>query len=428
MVKKILTSAIIAFLLAGCGSSGGGGSGSATESQTPQEEVPGLETGGEVAGTDGNANGVRDDIDDYITQHYSNDQQKNALLQFAKVMQDSLVVDTSDTAAVQAIDGRDSRALHCVFVAFGDPSSENPSTAWHKIRSLTTNTKDRLEAYLKFNHALDGTTSTLSEGDTCGDANPTSVNKDLVIAFFNGIVTTKQDGKDDVEYLKSFYGATTGSGKNIGYELVYNDSLAFYQDVINLFEGWAGEGNYELFFDKLNGSDSWSTAFSLAAAAWLGAVTTKASKDILSLLDNPPRNISDTHKTKISGWLNGGKKVVFVAQSHGNIFANIAYDYANSPSVKVVHVAPVSVETRGAHVLAEQDLIVGAIKVSLFFSGKSLPASTQDIPEYKNRPAGANDKKDISGHGFIEIYINTALDISSSVRARINEAISSLSL
>jgi len=424
MVKKILTSAIIAFLLAGCGSS------SATESQTPQEEVPGLETGGEVAGTDGNKNGVRDDIDDYITQHYSNEQQKNALLQFAKVMQDSLAVDTSDTAAVQAIDGRDSRALHCVFVAFGDSSSENPSTAWHKIRSLTTNTKDRLEAYLKFNHALDGTTSTLSEGDTCGDANPTSVNKDLVIAFFNGIVTTKQDGKDNVEYLKSFYGATTGNGKNIGYELVYNDSLAFYQDVIKLFEGWAGEGNYELFFDKLNGSDSWSITLEVAAKAalWLTAVTSKASKDILPLLDNPPKSISDTHKTKISGWLNGGKKVVFVAQSYGNIFANAAYDYFNSPSVKVVHVAPVSVGTRGAHVLAEQDLIVVAIKVSLFFSGKSLPASTQAIPEYKNRPAGANDKKDISGHGFIEIYINTALDISSSVRARINEAISSLGL
>jgi hypothetical protein len=286
---------------------------------------------------------------------------------------------------------------------------------------LSTNTKPRLEAYLKFNHALDGTTSALSEGDTCTDANPTNADKKVVIAFINGILTTKQDAKDSVEYLKNFYGENTPKGKNISYEIVYNDSLSFYGDVANIIKTLAPQGEYERFFDTLHGGDTWYSDWLITASILLSNSIKKVNAGILSLLDNPSIEISQKHKEKIDEWLNGGKKVLFVAQSYGNIFANAAYDYAHSPSVKVVHVAPVSVQTNGAHVLADKDVIVFTINLSI----KTLPKSTHDIPVYSKRPAGANGKRDALGHRFVEIYINPALDISKGVRERINEAISS---
>jgi hypothetical protein len=47
----------------------------------------------------------------------------------------------------------------------------NPSIAWRKILSTTTNIKERLKACLRLNKALDGTASTLPEEDTCEQDN-----------------------------------------------------------------------------------------------------------------------------------------------------------------------------------------------------------------------------------------------------------------
>jgi hypothetical protein len=153
-VKKQVLALAITFSLIGCAES---------------EKLPELDRTDTLEGIDKNQNGIRDDIENYINKNYSNEGQRKALFQFAKAMQEDLLVDVSDMIAVKKVSIKGSRAMHCVFLQFKsrDVSDQNPSIAWKKIRSMTTNTKARLKAYLKFNKALDGTVSSLPEGDTC---------------------------------------------------------------------------------------------------------------------------------------------------------------------------------------------------------------------------------------------------------------------
>jgi hypothetical protein len=158
--------AITVFILIGCGSD----SSVSSSSGSSNNKLPtNLDRTDSLTGIDENQNGIRDDIEKYIVENYPDEGQKKALFQFARTMQESLLVDVSDMIAVKKVDIRDTRALHCIFLKFKskDVSDQNPSIAWKKIRSLTTNTKIRLKAYLAFNKALDGTASSLPEGDTC---------------------------------------------------------------------------------------------------------------------------------------------------------------------------------------------------------------------------------------------------------------------
>jgi hypothetical protein len=173
MVKKILTVAVAVFLLTGCG-----GDSKSSDDKTLKEQIAALEDEGklpkldrsaDIAGPDENQNGIRDDIEAYIIQHYPDELQKKALFQYAKTTRNKLLVDTSDMIAVKKANIEGGKSLHCVFLRFKsrDTSDQNPSIASNKVFAITTNTKARLQAYLKFNHALDGTSWKLPEGDTC---------------------------------------------------------------------------------------------------------------------------------------------------------------------------------------------------------------------------------------------------------------------
>ncbi|MDR2342421.1 MAG: hypothetical protein LBD84_05220 [Campylobacteraceae bacterium] len=163
MLKKIFITAVIVFLSAGYGDE------SNSDRQILSGKLPkNLDRTDGLAGIDENRNGIRDDIEKYIVENYHDEGQKKALFQFAKTMQGILLADISDKTAIKKIDMQDSRAMHCIFLQFNEKKgTENPSVAWKKIRSLTTNTKSRLKAYLNFNKALDGTVATLPRGDTC---------------------------------------------------------------------------------------------------------------------------------------------------------------------------------------------------------------------------------------------------------------------
>lgn len=129
--------------------------------------IPKLDRSDSLTGSDANNNGVRDDIDAYITANYSVANQKAAALQTAKALQSTLTVDISNIESVKEINRTVSRGIDCIFTVFTDNSSQNPTQAAQELESITTNTKSRLIAYLKYNKALDGTSSALTEGDSC---------------------------------------------------------------------------------------------------------------------------------------------------------------------------------------------------------------------------------------------------------------------
>lgn len=173
---KTLLIAFIILALFGCGGSGGAEI-STDPPVTPKERIMSLETSGvipnlerenTIAGTDVNSNGIRDDIDTFITSNYTIEEQRAAAMQYAKAMQNSLLVDTSNMTAVKEVNRQGSRANHCLYSKFdGSAGTKQPAQVGAELESITTNTKQRLLAYLAFNKALDGTSWAMPEGDSC---------------------------------------------------------------------------------------------------------------------------------------------------------------------------------------------------------------------------------------------------------------------
>ena len=81
-------------------------------------------------------------------------------------MQHALVVNLTDATAVKAVDRQISYGINCIYKRFAD-NSPHPARVTQELESVTTNTKEKLLAYLQFNKALDGTSSALPQGDTC---------------------------------------------------------------------------------------------------------------------------------------------------------------------------------------------------------------------------------------------------------------------
>jgi hypothetical protein len=130
--------------------------------------IPKLDRSDSIAGIDANSDGIRDDVEAYIASNYAGDAQRAAARQFAKVMQDAMLVDKTNLSAVKAIAVRSSRAVNCIYAHFdGTAGSKQPSQVVGEIRAVSTNTKPRLLAYLAYSKALDGTAGALPEGDTC---------------------------------------------------------------------------------------------------------------------------------------------------------------------------------------------------------------------------------------------------------------------
>ncbi len=127
-----------------------------------------LDRGPSVAGIDANTNGVRDDLDAYLAEQYTSVPQRNAALQFARALQAAMLVDPADLNAPRKVGQQVSRAVTCVYAKFtGADDTKQAAAVIEELRSLSTNTKPRLRAYLAYNKALDGTTWTLARGDTC---------------------------------------------------------------------------------------------------------------------------------------------------------------------------------------------------------------------------------------------------------------------
>jgi hypothetical protein len=260
---------------------------------------------------------------------------------------------------------------------------------------------------------------------------------EIVVAFFNGINYTKQKAKDSLGYLEQFYGENAPSGEKIRYELLYNDTVNVFSDAIEVFEQIAvelkdasGESlqyKYELFFDIIDADDSWYKQALKTISAHVDIISPMMQGFLFSSINNSSTEINYAeHKAMIDNWIAEDKKLLFVAHSQGNLFANTAYDYvknkAGEESVKVVHVAPASIKLNGKHILADKDLLINGLRAIV----GNLPEITNFIPGYFSRPAGINGKKDLFGHDFAEIYLNPDLEISLYLKMYMDDALDSL--
>jgi hypothetical protein len=184
---SLLISVISSVVLIGCGGSSGGGN-----NVTPQPDddppggnldnpealemiseeiiqleslgmIPRLDTSENILGTDSNANGARDDIDEYIAMLDIPDREKIATTQVAIAFQRTLEVDTTDLLELQETALANLNAMNCLF----DVAPDNWVSLVDVIESITANTEQRVMRYLAYNTALSGSISRLPQGDTC---------------------------------------------------------------------------------------------------------------------------------------------------------------------------------------------------------------------------------------------------------------------
>ncbi|WP_382156222.1 hypothetical protein [Hydrogenophaga sp. ANAO-22] len=174
LAKGLGVSALIGTLaLAGCGGDKRAEGGDAA--RTPQQVIEQLEASGElpklerlpsVEGMDANGNGVRDDIETHIHRKYTDPAQRKAAMQTARAYQQMLLVDKNDAVALEAVSEKMSRAVVCSITAF-PLTGKGGDAMFDELRSITTNTKTRLQAYLAYNKARSGTVSSMPEGAVC---------------------------------------------------------------------------------------------------------------------------------------------------------------------------------------------------------------------------------------------------------------------
>jgi hypothetical protein len=136
-------------------------------------KLPKLDRSNTVAGIDADGNGVRDDIDVYIAQRFTEPLERAAVTQYARGYQAFLLTDTDDIDDVLEANRIRRIASACVFYRFKrwkDTSAFNsPFTIVADIGALTRNTKARLHAELHMQQALNGQGWTHIRGNTCDD-------------------------------------------------------------------------------------------------------------------------------------------------------------------------------------------------------------------------------------------------------------------
>lgn len=167
--------------LAGCGGGKSAGGSAPTPppapGPTPQERISQLEASGQLPqlerlplleGIDADGDGVRDDIADHIRKTYTDPVQYRAAMQMARAFQLALLTDLYDAIALREASDASNRAIVCAISAFpGDSGRMARSRMLRELESMTTNTKERLQAYLAYNKAQSGSVSTEPEGAAC---------------------------------------------------------------------------------------------------------------------------------------------------------------------------------------------------------------------------------------------------------------------
>lgn len=119
-----------------------------------------------LGGIDINNNGVRDDIEDYINKNFTNKKEKKALFQFARAMQKKVMFTSNDREEARRLTIKSNKGLVCILHTFDEKTRKKQ---WQKIRSYTTNTKKRLESYLRLDGMLGGMVFSFPKGDGCED-------------------------------------------------------------------------------------------------------------------------------------------------------------------------------------------------------------------------------------------------------------------
>ncbi|MDP3810450.1 MAG: hypothetical protein Q8Q78_05550 [Hydrogenophaga sp.] len=129
-------------------------------------QLPRLDRSSDIKGPDADNNGIRDDIDAWITAQPITDAQKKAAQQMARVQQAKILVDLSDKSALQMLGNQSMRGVSCLVDVF-KPEFQKSSDLRGHLEAMMANTKERAKQYLAYNRAVSGSSGRLPKGNTC---------------------------------------------------------------------------------------------------------------------------------------------------------------------------------------------------------------------------------------------------------------------
>lgn len=145
-MKPRLSSSILLCLL-GFWVAGSSWAGPYADKARPAEARPALDRSTEVAGPDLDGNGIRDDIDAWLTHSYEDAVERVAMQRAAAALQDTLKASIEDAVAVRAAADRNARAVACLWAFADSPRLALPQAALAELERLTINTPQRMAVY-----------------------------------------------------------------------------------------------------------------------------------------------------------------------------------------------------------------------------------------------------------------------------------------
>lgn len=127
--------------------------------------IPVLDYSESLVGNDENDDGVRDDIAQLIASEPVTDEQKVALIEIAKGLQNTLVVDLTNEQEVSELGEKS--ALNAVCLALKFEKGIDASKYLGRIEAAMMNTSERADKYEAYNAARHGSVTRLPDFSSC---------------------------------------------------------------------------------------------------------------------------------------------------------------------------------------------------------------------------------------------------------------------
>lgn len=125
---------------------------------------PALDRSTAVTGPDANADGIRDDVERYIASTAYQTDQKAALRQLSKAMSTALTAQPTNEASLRTATAQMNDAVACIWKQY---PSDKADAVVLEVRKVTINTRERYDAYMRYNAAVAGTVVKLPKETRC---------------------------------------------------------------------------------------------------------------------------------------------------------------------------------------------------------------------------------------------------------------------
>lgn len=417
---------LVLFIILGCGngSSHSTGNGGNTFAETTI-----LDRSTSVAGPDTNADGVRDDVATVIDHFNLATNEKAACLEVAKSLQSTITAQPSRNQSITS-----ALLLFSTTNAFYNLKPDGIAYL-DRVMAYTVNTPERAAAYTAFETNLGGAvlrptfTRGIHKAGRANTSNDICSNNGYEIAYINGINSTYQRSALSLMKLEEMVGFTV-NGQTISYEQYYNPTDGLLQDLIEVAkqelaaDGIAGRleimwailmGNNGLVDSIINELRGLIPDIAQKIDRLRQLIYTKLGTAVSSIGPNPTPVVNkfvqatNVHVTE-------KKKILLVAHSQGNFFANAVYEQVQptltTASLGVVDIATPTTTVHGPYTTSDNDIVINAARLL----NSALPANIS-VPFTLT---------DVLGHGFDQIYLNPGYAAKAKISADIQSTLNSL--